>query len=155
METYKKMTVNDLVQQFMLEADSRHMESRNAQSTGFVIYPQGDGKTGCNFIYAGRVIRTLDALRRFGVAVRDMVKHYKGTHAGIMCDVPISLNGAQHQDSVVIYVDQKYGGLRVWTATKSPGSHLLFQDHGNAFPGTSLFPELFTAESYGPAETEA
>lgn len=148
------MTVLELVQQFMLDANTKHLENRTLQSVGFVVYPD-NGKTACNFLYAPRAIRTLDALRRFGVALRSFNKSLGGTHAGVVCSVPISSDGRPPVESVVIYVDQKLGGLHVWTATKVADSPLLFRDHGHAFPGTSVFPELFTAESYEPSGIEA
>lgn len=151
MDNYKKMTVSELIQKFMLEANEHHVEGRHVQSFGFVVFPEGSGKTGCSFLHAGRPVKTPEALRRFAVAVRALTKNIDGSVAGIVCDLAVSLEGATPSPSILIYVDQKFGGLRVWIAPKVEGA-LVFRDMGDAHPGTNhLLPQLFSPESYGPA----
>lgn len=149
MINYKKMTVLELVQTFMLEANDHHVHGRNVQSFGFVVFPEDEGKTGCSFLHAGRPIQTPDALRRFSVALRALNKRLNGNVAGIVCNLSISLDKAEPKRSVLIYTDQKFGGVRVWVAPQVSGD-LIFRDMGNAYPGTSLLPELFTPDAYGP-----
>lgn len=149
MNNNKKLTVLEVVQQLMLEANVNHVSGRNVQSLGFVVFPDTDGKTGCSFVTAGRVVRTPDALRRFSVAVRALNKRLSGTVAGIVCSLDVKLDGADPVPSVLIYTDQKFGGVRVWVAPMKAGP-LVFRDMGTAYPGTTLLPELFTPEAYGP-----
>lgn len=150
----KKMTVSEMIQSFMLEANESHLNGNNTMSFGFIVFPEGSSKTGCSFLHAGRPVRTPAALRRFAVAMRALVKSADASVAGILCDLAVSFGGSEPRPSTLIYVDQKFGGLRVWVAPKAEGA-LVFRDMGNAHPGTDLLPQLFTADSYGPVGAEA
>jgi hypothetical protein len=158
-----KFTVEELLQQLMQGADKNYREQVKMLGTGFVVgtkkitkeaEPEGEPRTSCGIINAAHPIDSLDDLRRFAVAVRAGVKMSDGTVAGILCELDIALNDGPPARSVVLYMDQKYGGMRIYVAPKS-GEHLLFRDLGVAHPTTSFLPSLIPVESYGPAISDA
>lgn len=153
----KKITVESLIQRLMLEADAAHLTGRGVKSSGFVVFQENgeEPKTGCAFLYPSRSVRTLEALRRFSASVRTLVKSKSATCAGVVCDLPIALDSPPPVQSVVIYLDQQFSGMRVYIAPQLPGDHLVFRDLGVAHPSTNFFPPLFGADFYGPALTEA
>lgn len=160
-----KFTVEELLQQLMQGADKNYRDRVDMRGMGFIIGTkkftkvpdppvEEEPRTSCGIINASQPIDSLDDLRRFAVAVRAGVKMSDGTVAGILCELDISLNGAPPEKSIVLYMDQKYGGMRVYVAPKS-GEHLLFRDLGVAHPATSFLPSLIPVELYGPTIADA
>jgi len=158
-----KFTVEELLQQLMQGADKNYREQVKMLGTGFVVGTKKmtatedsseEPRSSCGIINAANPIDSLDDLRRFAVAVRAGVKLSEGTVAGILCELDIALNDAPPERSVVLYMDQKYGGMRVYIAPKT-GEHLLFRDLGVAHPATSFLPSLIPVEVYGPTISDA
>lgn len=159
----KKFTVEELLQQLMQGADKNYREGVKMLGTGFVVgakritkgveQPADEG-TSCGVINASMPVDSLDDLRRFSTAIRAAVKMSEATYAGVLCELVIALDEKPAEASVVLYLDQKFAGMRVWVAPKT-GEHLTFRDLGVAHPTTSFLPSLFPTDIYGPSIADA
>lgn len=155
-------SVEELLTQFMHGADENYRQKIKMLGTGFVvatksIVPKKEGNTvgpSCGIISASQPVHSLDDLRRFAVAIRAAVRLSEATAAGVLCELVIKLDDADPQEMVVLYLDQKYGGLRVYLAPKV-GEHLVFRNMGDAHPSVTFLPTLIPTEAYGPSSAEA
>lgn len=152
-----KYTVSSFLQQLMQGADENYRTKTPFMGVGFVVSaPRAtDDRRVCGFIRASAPVATMPRLRRFTAVVRDaMKKATTCTEAGVLCELDISLDQGSPECMVVLYLDQRYAGMRVFVAPKC-GEHLVFRDLGTAFPTTNFFPPLFTAEAYGTSQADA
>lgn len=151
-------SLEDLLRQVMQGADDTYRQQAAFDGLGFVIgkslVTSDDGKQTCGLIPAMSKITTLPKLRRFAASVRKAVRVAEAQTAGILCELPLSLDGEIPEATVVLYVDQKYSGMKVYIAKKT-GEHLKFRDLGVAHPGMNFLPSLIPIESYGPIVAEA
>jgi hypothetical protein len=156
-------TIEGLVSQFMRGADDNYRQKIKMHGVGFVVGPrplnaaepaEEQMQNRCNLMQAAIPIDTLESLRRFAGSVRMAVKMSDGFVAGVLCELSIKLDDAPPCDNVVLYIDQKYGGMRVYVAPKI-GEHLVFRDLGVAHPAANFLPTLIPTEAYGPTVVEA
>lgn len=156
-----KFSVENLLSQLMQQANHNYKEKQKLCGSGFVLgnspVPASVGGTdgrALSVIHASRPVESLEDLRRFSTTVTALVQTLEATLAAVVVELPVAVVDHSEQaaapiPSVIIYLDQKYGGLHVWVAPKE-GEDLVFRDLGNAHPSTNFLPNLIPAEVYGP-----
>lgn len=150
----KSFSIDEFLRQVMKGADD--IAQKDAlPGLGFVIGPvKGDKKIICQMITPATKVTTLPQLRRFAASLRRVTMSSNSVAAGVLCEVPLSLDGAAPEPTILLYVDQKYESMRVYLS-KREGEHLLFRDMGSAHPKMNFLPNLIPIESYGPIKAEA
>lgn len=152
MENY---TTEGLLQQLMQGADKNYRAGVPNTGLGFLVSPPTDGQKGsCGIVHPALPLTSMPRLRRFTVLLREQMRRDNFREAGVLCELSVSMDEAPPEPMVVIYLDQKYAGMRIFVAPRR-GDHLVFRDLGTAHPATNFFPALFTAESYGAPKAEA
>lgn len=151
-----KYTVSGFIQQLMQGANENYKMGIPSNGFGFVVHaPRAkDENRVCRLIRAGAPLITMPRLRRFTSVIRAAMRVEECTEAGVLCELAISLDEAPAEKMIVLYVDQRLAGMRVFVAPQR-GEDLVFRDLGTAYPSTNFFPPLFTAEAYGPPLAEA
>lgn len=152
-----KYTVSSFIQQLMQGADENYRAGTPSPGVGFVVSAPRptDERRVCGLIHATAPVATMPRLRRFTVLIRTAMKQAASCmEAGVLCELAISMDESPPECMVVLYIDQRYAGMRVFVAPKR-GEHLVFRDLGTAYPSTNFFPPLFTAEAYGSSQADA
>jgi len=151
-------SLEDLLRQVMQGADDTYRQQAAFDGLGFVVgkslVTSDEGRQTCGLVPAMAKVTTLPRLRRFAASVRKAARLAEAQTAGILCELPISIDGEEPEATVVLYVDQMYSGMKVYIARKT-GEHLTFRDLGVAHPGVNFLPSLIPIESYGPIVAEA
>lgn len=146
-----KPNVDELLPHLMQSADINYQQKLKLTGTGFVA----GGRLPAPVLLAPpRAVDTLEGLNRFAIAVRELVKNMGAEVAGMLCELSVSIDKSPPEPSVVLYVDQKFGGVRVFVAPKQ-GEHLVFRDLGVARPWANFLPALIPIEAYGSFVAEA
>ncbi len=153
MEVY---SLDGMIRQMMDNANNYYKQKAPIPAVGFIVgqHPEDPSRRRCGVIHADFGIDDTAGLVRFAGTLRGLLPHLDACDAGIMCELNISVDKQPAEPSAVIYVDQKYGGMRVMVAPLT-GEDLVFRDFGAAHPTINFFPGLFTAAAYGPAHAEA
>lgn len=145
----EKYSVDGLIRQLMKGANENYVAGIQSPGLGFVVSkPKDGGIRKCGFIHASTPLEALPRMRKFAAVVRSAMKFTDCDEAGILCDLHISMEGAIPEPTVVLYVDQRFAGMRVFVAPRR-GENLVFRDMGTAHPTNNFFPPLFTPEHYG------
>jgi len=149
-------SLDGLIRQMMDDANDYYKKNTAIPGVGFLAarHPENPMRCRCGTLQAGPEAEGTEGLARFARTMRAMAYNLGAIDAGILWQLNISVDKQHPEPSAVIYVDQKYGGMRVLVAPLS-GDNLVFKDFGTAHPTINFFPGLFTAESYGPAQAEA
>lgn len=93
-------------------------------------------------------VRTAEGLERLAQGVRAKTQETETfLAAGVICTMNVSVDGTPPEPSVLLYVDQRYGGTRVLLAPLR-GDTLVFRDFGTAHPLITFLPHLFSVASY-------
>lgn len=163
----EKFTFENLLSQLMRGADVSYQSKQKLRGSGYILGdrpptlepPDVEKKRSLTVVHASETVETLEDLRRFSASINGMVRILNAEVAAVIVELSIAIidppaKTAAAVPSVIIYVDQKFGGVRMWVAPKE-GEHLVFRDLGNAHPSTSFLPHLIPAEAYGPAMAEA
>jgi len=160
MET-TKYSFEDLLKQIMQQANEGYRMNAKLWGQGFIVgkHPAMPGEKAVIVVNSHKQIDTLDDLRNFTRAVHSAVRMTSAEVAAVVVELPIAVIESAEEaafplPSVVLYVDQKFGGIRLWIAPKM-GDSLVFRDFGNAHPATNFLPHLIPTEAYGPVAAEA
>lgn len=157
-ELMSDFSIEDFLRQVMKGADDTYRQKDPISGMGFVVGEKSlvsdEARRTCALLPVTKPITSLSQLRRFAAVVRKAVKASEAQTAGVLCELPVSLDGSEPEVSILLYVDHKYGGMRVYIAPKA-GEHLLFRDLGVANPGMNFLPSLIPIESYGAVVAEA
>lgn len=150
-----KYSLEGLLQQLMQNANRMYITEGAVRGMGFVVGAvPGTEVKRCAIIYPEESVGTPDGLNRFAVRLRRAVQSMKALEAGVMCTMEAAIDGGPREMSVVLYADQKFGGMRLLVAPLR-GAELVFRDMGIAHPVISFLPALFTADAYPTAVSEA
>jgi hypothetical protein len=143
-------TLPNLLKQVTESAQEQHRNKEPVKAYGFVVgmHPSS-GKKGAGIVYPAGGVHTLEDLERFAERLHPLVRRMEATVAGVICTLEVSVDGSPPRPTVMLYADQKLGGMRVLLAPLG-GEDLVFQDFGTAHPLTNFFPQLFTPEHYPP-----
>jgi hypothetical protein len=159
----QKFTFESLLADLMQKANESYKGNKKLVGSAYLLgtkrpvpSPPGEEapKAVLNIVHATPPVDTLEGLRRFSTAIGAVVRIVDAHVAAAVIELPVAVLDAADQvaqpvPSIIIYVDQKFGGLRVWVAPKE-GENLIFRDLGNAHPATNFLPHLIPAEAYGP-----
>ncbi len=97
-----------------------------------------------------RPLRTAEGLERLAQGVRSKTQETETfLAAGVICTMNVGIDGGPPEPSVLLYIDQRYGGTRVLLAPLR-GDILVFRDFGIAHPLITFLPHLFSVASYHP-----
>lgn len=144
----QKFSVDDLLSRLMQSADLNYRQKIKMEGTAFVV------GTDSVIITASRPITSLASLRRFAASVRKAVRQAEGSVAGVLCELDISLDQGPPEQTVLLYVDQKFAGMKVFVAPKR-GDALTFRNLGTVHPASHFLPHLIPIDAYGPITAEA
>lgn len=154
-----KLELEDIVEKFTQIARS---STESTPGVGFAFTPdRGQGRKMI-LMYPSQKIETLEKVKEFSTTIKAVTNSYDVDIAGLMAEIPMKV-GMPDQDlaerdlvpSVLLYIDQKYGDVKLWAAAKEDGAELSFVELGTPTVISNILPSLFPMESYGVPVAEA
>ena len=149
-------TPDYMLRMMMEQANKYYKANSPIPGVGFIeaVDPENPSQRRGKVFESDIGVDDVDGLIGFARVMRGVVYRLNALDAGVLCELNISVDKQPPEPSAVIYLDQKYGSARVLVAPLS-GDALAFKDFGAVHPTINFFPELFSADCYGPMQAEA
>lgn len=139
------------IQVLMSATAVAHKNAEHLQGAGFALVRVPSEKNLVRMLVPAveEPLSTAAAVERFAVKVREALAPMDVAYAGIVCRVPLSLDGRPPRTFIVLYVDQKFGEMHVFLSPAVTGEPLKFEYQGCTLQGKSPLPSLIPPTTYG------